>query len=143
MAAAPSALSLNRLVPSGLPFFGGKLTLSIPFEAEGNETCLRLKGRYAIAKAQLNGLEEKMALMENTLDISGQVKKGMNELTLTLYTSCRNIFGPFHDAHDPDPFGVSPDSFSRYGTWEENGVSKNYVSSYAFINVGLQSLEIS
>ncbi|MBE5783915.1 MAG: hypothetical protein E7329_11435 [Clostridiales bacterium] len=140
---APACVSLDHLVESGFPFFGGKITVSIPFEAKGDETTLRLQGRYAIAKVSINGQSEKMVMMENTSDISGLVKPGKNELVLTVYTSYRNVFGPFHHAAEPEPFGVGPGTFSRYGTWQEGGVSDQFVSTYAFVNVGLSSIEIA
>ena len=139
---APEEVSLNQMVTGGFPFFGGNVTLRIPFEAKGDEHFLRLRGRYAIAKVSVNDGHEQMIMMDNVLDIAGKVHPGENILILTLCTSWRNIFGPFHCAQDAEPLGVNPDHFALYGTWQEGGVSERFTPSYSLVNIGLGSLEI-
>ena len=142
LARRPDFVRADALVSSGYPFFGGKITLRFRFEASGNETAIRLRGRFAIAKARLNGGKETMLLFGDTLHAAGQIKAGENLLDITLYSSYRNLMGPFHYAPDPEPFSVSPNLFSGYGTWREDGTSENYTSAYAFVRFGLDKLEI-
>ena len=78
----------------------------------------------------------------HTANVEGQVKQGENTLEVTLYSSYRNVFGPFHWAASPEPLSVSPDLFSGYGTWREDGTSDRYDSRYAFTRFGLDRVEI-
>lgn len=137
-----ASLSANAITEMGYPFFSGKMTLRFHFDAQGTERLLRLSGRYAIARVSINENEEKLLLFDDTLDISPFVHSGENTLDITLYSSCRNVFGPFHHAAEPEPLSVSPMTFARYGTWEKDGVSKAYSPDYAFVRFGLDAIEI-
>ena len=65
------------------------------------------------------------------VDISKYLKKGKNELEITLTTSNRNLLGPFH-SKEGEPGWVGPETFERFGSWE-NGKSKYLLEKYAFI----------
>ncbi len=141
--AAPAArVNADALAEAGYPFFGGKMTLRIPFEARGDEKALKLSGRFTLAKVRVNGGPEQTLMFGRTADIAGQVKPGENELTLTLFSSYRNVFGPFHWAASPEPLSVSPDLFSGYGTWRTDGTSDRYIATYAFTRFGLTDITI-
>ena len=57
-------------------------------------------------------------------------------LELELMASNRNLFGPHHNAADPEPFFVDPTLFSLYGSWRD-GKSEGYREKYAFVHFGL------
>ena len=133
---------LNQLTTSGYPFFGGRMTVTIPFEAKGTEKALKLDGRFALAKVSVNGSPARTLMFDNCADIAGLVKPGSNTLTLTLFSSYRNVIGPFHYAVTPEPLGVSPDLFSGYGKWQEGGRNERYMDTYAFTRFGLAGLYI-
>ena len=82
-------------------------------------------------------------MFDTACDVSGLLKKGDNTVDVTLYSSYRNVFGPFHFAKDPEPFGVSPDLFSGYGWWKEDGTCEHYTDDYAFVRFGLTGLELA
>ena len=55
--------------------------------------------------------------------------------------SNRNLYGPHHCKRDPEPFGVGPDTFSMYGSWN-GGESPRYAPDYAFVRFGVDGLTL-
>ena len=133
-------VSADKLLETGYPFFTGKVTFAKTIAATGNETVLRLSGRYAIAKVEIGGVE-KMVMFDNKVDITGMLKEGENEVKITLMGARRNTLGPFHVARDVEPFGVSPDTFSKYGAWD-GAKNPRYADRYSFVFFGLTDIEI-
>ncbi|MDY3070798.1 MAG: glycosyl hydrolase [Eubacteriales bacterium] len=131
----------DALARCGYPFFEGELTMEFPFTARGDERRLRLAGRYAAARVSVNGGGEQTLLFEDAADVAGQLRAGENTLRVTLLSGGRNLFGPFHYAPDPEPYGVSPDLFSGYGRWED-GKNPDYRASYAFAHFGLDEITL-
>ena len=142
LAAPVDRAPANVLTESGYPFFGGQMTLRFRFDATGRETALKLDGRFTLAKVSVNGSDQQTLMFDNVADIAGLVKPGENTLEITLFSSYRNVFGPFHWAASPEPLSVSPDLFSGYGTWREDGTSEKYNPAYAFTRFGLFGLFI-
>jgi len=136
-------VSANALTQSGYPFFGGQMTLRLRFSARGDETALRLDGRFMLARVSVNGGPARTLMFGRTADVAGLVRPGENTLDVTLYSSYRNVFGPFHWAASPEPLSVSPDLFSGYGAWQPGGVSERYVDTYAFTRFGLSGVSLS
>lgn len=130
----------DLLPESGYPFFSGEMTFRAKIEATGEETKLRLSGRYAVAKVKI-GERETVVMFSDAADVAGMLKPGVNEVEITLICARRNTLGPFHFARDPEPFGVSPDTFSLYGTWKD-GKSDWYADRYAFAFFGLTGISI-
>ena len=93
-----------------------------------------------MAKVEINGVT-RTAMFDNKLDIAGLLKPGMNEVKITLVCARRNTMGPFHLARDPEPYGVSPDTFTLYGSWD-GGKNPKYSDRYAFVFFGLTDIEI-
>ena len=133
-------LTADKLLQNGYPFFTGEVTFVKNVEATGNETVLRLNGRYQVAKIEIGGVE-KTALFDNKFDVTGLMKPGMNEIKITLVSARRNTLGPFHVARDVEPFGVGPDTFSKYGGWN-GGKNPGYADRYSFVFFGLTDIEI-
>lgn len=134
-------VTLDSLAKDGFPFFAGSIKVKMVVKASGNEKYLRLAGRYHTAKVSVNGSEEKLLMFTDTLDVSGLLKKGENEITITLTNSCRNLYGPFHNPKDPESYAVGPDSFSLYGSWAD-GKSERYRKEYAFTRFGVDYIEL-
>jgi len=133
-------VALDKLTEAGYPFFGGAMTFDIQLDAAGDEKQLTLGGRFAVAKISINGSDEKMLMMYDNCDVTGLFKAGRNDVRVTIISSYRNVFGPFHD-RDTDPFGVGPDTFARYGSWED-GKSRRYVDRYSFVHFGVDSITL-
>ena len=137
-----TSLALDQLAQSGYLFFGGQITFEKDFEATGAETLLTLGGRFAVAKVSLNGGAEETLMFANALDVAGKLQKGRNQMRVTLLSSYRNLLGPFHFAPDPEPYGVSPDTFTHYGHWD-NGKCPGYAQDqYAFAPFGITSITL-
>ncbi len=136
-------IDASRITETGHPFFGGKMTLRLSFEATGDETSLRLDGHFLLAKVSVNGSPARRLMFDHICDVAGQVKPGINTVDVTLYSSYRNIFGPFHFKYDPEPYGVSPDLFAQYGQWNENGTGDHYSESYAVVRFGLNRFSLA
>ena len=65
------------------------------------------------------------------IDLDGFIKKGENEIEITLTVGNRNLLGPFH-TKEQEPMSVGPYSFERFGTWK-HGKSELFIDSYAFV----------
>ena len=140
---AQKRVRANALAECGYPFFGGSVTLKLNAQARGDETALKLTGRYMLAKVRVNGGEAQTLMFGDTADVAGKLHAGENEIEITLVSSYRNVFGPFHFAPDPEPLGVSPDLFAGYGHWSEEGKSELYTGDYAFVRFGLTGAELA
>jgi len=64
------------------------------------------------------------------LDITKYIKKGLNEITIELVSSCRNLLGPHH-LKRPEPDFITPKSFLDKDNWD---------STYYFVPFGLPNV---
>ncbi len=135
IADAKTKINGESIIENGYLFFAGQLTLEKQFESDGNPFTLSLDGHYASAHVELNGEKKATLIFDNKCVITG-AKKGNNTLRITLTNGSRNLFGPFHCAHSDEPTAVAPNTFSRYGTWD-NFQSPRYRDSYTFTEFGL------
>ena len=140
---AQKQVRLNALPESGYPFFGGSMTVKTKVHARGDETTLRLTGRYMLAKVRINGGETRTIMFGDTADVSGMLHAGENDVEIALIFGYRNVFGPFHHAPEVEPMWVSPDLFAGYGHWDENGKSELYTPNYGFTWFGLAGAELA
>ena len=86
---------------------------------------------FLVIDAYVNDSYAGRMMFENSLDLSKHLKKGENTIKLSVTVGNRNLLGPFHSVEE-NPGFVGPDTFERFGSWE-NGKSKYYVDSYAFL----------
>ncbi len=128
----------HDLVTEGYPFFSGSVTLSTEYtHVSGGPTRLTLDGRYATAHVRLNGTDAGELLFSQSLDLSGLLREGKNELTITITGSNRNLMGPHHRP-DPEPYGVGPTTFSYENEWKKGIYEENHLDRYAFVRFGFQ-----
>lgn len=125
----------------GFPFFHGTMRLHYKVNLDSTQWILRCDGRLQYARVFVNGQAAGTLLLKDKLDISDYLHVGENLLEFEFMSSNRNIYGPFHTKGDPEPFGVGPDTFTLYGTWN-NGASERYEPSYAFVEFGAQCLQL-
>lgn len=140
--AAQKQVRLDNLAESGYPFFGGSMTFKTAVQARGDETSLKLTGRYMVAKVSVNGSNAPAVMFGDSANVSGMLHPGENAVEITLISGYRNVFGPHHFAPDPEPLGVGPELFNGYGTWDASGKSKMYTDDYAFVRFGLTKAEL-
>jgi hypothetical protein len=100
---------------------------------------LRCNGRLQWVKVWCNNEYAGLMLFNDTLDLSKVLQPGKNTLRLEVMASNRNLLGPFHLKGHPEPMGIGPDVFNKYGSWN-NGESHRYESRYSFVRFGIDTL---
>ena len=132
----------DELYKHGYPFFKGELTLEGKVDKnESGRTIIEFGGRFMTAKVCANG-KEKMITLDNKGDITDLLTDGENEITVTLKSSMRNLFGPHHYKPIPEPIGVSPDSFEFRGGWFGGRTPEKYTDKYNFVPFGVKNITV-
>ena len=103
---------VRDLITDGYPFFAGDITLKKTFNYDGGECVLKIDGKYGFAQVFVNGKKVDKSYFSNQIDATPFVKKGENQLLVTLYTGNRNLLGPHHRV-DEDCLWVGPDTFEK------------------------------
>ena len=143
----PEKVTLDSIHKSGLPFFGGKVTLERDFEVAAGD----VKGRYLlfdcekaiVAKFRLNGKEVSSLIWRPySMALDGILQAGVNHLEIELTNSLRNMLGPHH-LEDGESYGVSPASFYKeagafFGGWG----SGRWNDDYCMVEFGLDNLRM-
>ena len=83
-----------------------------------------------------------MLMFDKFMDVTGMLKQGENILTITLVSSCRNLYGPFHLRAQNKPHIVGPDTGTRYGKWK-TGENLDYSPVYMLEKFGVNGLELT
>jgi len=127
--AGEAATFKGDLAPQGYPFYAGRFELTRSFEARSVDR----RARYFLALpaveavvvlAELNGKAlPPMAWSPMEVEVTGLLRKGRNDLKLTLVNSLRNLLGPHHRAGG-EHTAVSPSSFSGVGSWTDKGADE-------------------
>lgn len=76
-----------------------------------------------------------LIMFNNILDISKFVKSGENKIKLTVFSSARNIIGPFHFEIE-EPLSVLPKHFKFENDWSND--SCTYRDRYALTKFGIE-----
>ena len=137
---APSRKTVDsaNITADGYPFFAGKLCLETEYNyTPGKAALLKLDGRFSVCGITVNGKAAGTYMFYDTVDLSGHLKKGLNKLVLTLYSSNRNLLGPHH-CKTAEPTSVSPGTFSFEGAWN-GGKCDQYVYDYSFVKFGIRT----
>ena len=121
--------SVTELIKGGFPFFRGHITLTQKVELNDTGYELFVPEHFHIIDATVNGKAAGRMMFSKRLDIKKYLKKGENEIELTLTVGNRNLLGPFHTDHEGF---IGPDTFERFGTWKD-GKSPRFFEKYAFL----------
>jgi len=125
----------ENIVLSGYPFFAGTVRFSNMYVYEtGKGTVLNITGRFAVADVYVNGDLVKTLMFESSCDLCNYLKQGENTIEIAITSSCRNLLGPHHTV-DPEPYGVTPQTFSFEKEWQD-GKCSAYMSRYSFVRFG-------
>ena len=122
---------ITSLIEEGYPFFAGDITLKQTIITEDTDCELVIDKRFHLLDIKVNGKQVGRLMFGKKLDLSNVLKKGENELELTLTVGNRNLLGPFHTV-EQENMAVGPAIFERPGTWT-NGKSNILRESYAFV----------
>ena len=129
-------IDISCINADGYPFFAGKLKLRGSLQwSEGEPTCLKLLGRYAVSEVSINGQRIENGIFNHSFELAPYLIDGENQLELVLCFSNRNLLGPHH-RNDPEPFFVTPRVMSFEKEWEGNRC-RNYEEEYSFVRFGL------
>jgi hypothetical protein len=135
----------RRLLAGGYPFFAGRLTLSKTIELRATpsrQARLELPHFGAVtALVNVNGKEAGTAWKNPfTVPVGQYLRKGKNTVSVTLFTSLRNLLGPHHHI-DGELYAVGPESFLGVKSWLDrpDAPSLTWRADYNFINFGFAS----
>lgn len=122
----------------------GELILKKQFTADSTEMQLDFdKCGINIVKAKINGKEIRQFMWEPcTADISEYIKKGNNEIELTLINNLRNMQGPFH-LSDGESYLVTPtDFYKEKCVWFDGDNIWRWDDDYCFACVSINNRQL-
>ena len=132
----------DKLCENGYPFFKGEVTLSGKIvKPENGKAILDIRGRFMTAKVVING-KERLFTLDSKGDITDMLRRGENEVKITLRSSMRNVFGPHHNKPVPEPMGVSPYNFEFRGGWYGGKVPNDYTDEYNCVPFGANTISL-
>ena len=112
----PKPLTKGDTTRQGLPFYAGRLCITVPLPDCGTD----VPGRYllkvdshdaAVAEVSVDGnVLGHFAVEPHEIDITDVILSGKREVQITLFGTLRNLLGPHHHADGELP-SVTPNSF--------------------------------
>lgn len=129
-------VNIRNTATDGYLFYGGKMEFSTVLDyREGDASCLKITGRYAVCDVKVNGIFAGTLMFSKYLDIKKYLKNGKNTVTLTICNGYRNLLGPHH-RDVIESFTVRPETFSHEKEW--NGSEcKDFNPGYSFVRFGI------
>lgn len=136
LARQTDSVDSSDIVCDGYPFYGGLIDIKTDYDYKrGGATVLKLRGRYSLADVYAGGQHAGLLMFKNKLDLAPFLHEGKNEIEIKLYNSMRNLIGPHHRS-DPEPYAVSPNTFSFEGEWQGE-ICPEYKERYSFVRFGI------
>ncbi len=152
IAAPPTGFTHSNFTLQGLAFFAGRVQVSQEMKiirTQGERIVLEYgRHRSSLVKIYINGhLVKDSMWAPYSADITDYLTDGENRVSLELFASNRNLFGPHHHI-DGESIKVGPSSFTGEWSWVERTSeadateifdrSKNYwTDSYCFVSFGI------
>lgn len=137
-----SLYDVSNLEQQGFPFFVGSLTFTKTINLSDTQYCIKVRPKGCISAVfEING-EKADSLIRNpyVLDISSLLKKGDNEIRLTLKNNMRNLFGPHH-LPIGEIFSVDAGVYYNHPCiWNRNKETP-WESNYCFTEFGIDELD--
>ena len=139
--AAPKTLNCGEIASQGYPFFAGSMTFKQKITLSSDECKFRSikfdRLPSTVTKIKVNGADAgKVMWQPYELDVSKLLHEGENEIEITVTGNLRNLLGPFH-LSDGENYWVCPPCFFHESPIWSNGLNKNWVDSYCFVEFGL------
>lgn len=132
------SITLQNIEQQGFPFFNGKMVLKKTFNLQKGNYRLEFNKKLAsLVSVKVNGEETVDILWKPySVDLTPFIKKGENEIEITLIASLRNLLGPHH-IEEGENYEVTPASFFKedtiWGTWYK----KSWNDDYCFVISGI------
>ena len=149
----PTEINSKDFATNGFLFFAGSMTVSQKVnitKEKGKRVVLALgKQNAPLIKVYVNGKFVKDSFWAPyDIDITEAAVDGENEITLEVYASNRNLFGPHHNING-ECYNVGPESYTGKWSWVERkseadatdiyDTEKDYwTDTYCFVEFGLQ-----
>ena len=133
--AGPADLQKN-----GFPFFAGRVSFTARVPGRAGRARIFADGDYTAAEISVNGRPAGCCLFEHSAEIALSENEE-NEIEITLVSSLRNMFGPFHFSGDEEN-GVSPFSFTMRGAWKD-GSCEYFLPEYKLVPFGARQIRIA
>ena len=139
--AAPKTINSGEIASQGYPFFAGSMTFKQKITLSSDECKFRSikfdRLPSTVTKIKVNGTDAgKVMWQPYELDISKLLHEGENEIEIAVTGNLRNLLGPFH-LSDGENYWVCPPCFFHESPIWSNGLNKNWVDSYCFVEFGL------
>ena len=132
-------LVLKNIEQQGFIGFSGTVTLKKQFEGKQNMALEFKKSGINVIGAKINGLDAGKFIWEPFFaDVSHLVKKGTNEIELTITNNLRNMQGPFH-LEIGESHRVNPGEFYKDQYIWESWTESDWNDSYCFVNVSIEN----
>ena len=129
-------IDLTNIVADGYPFFSGSIEAETVYNYQpGMPTELFVNGRYSACEITVNGVKADTLLFRRHADLKPYLTEGENRIALKLTNSPRNLLGPHHFI-DPEPYGVSPVTFSLENLWKDEQC-RLFRERYSFVRFGI------
>ncbi len=134
----PNEIYLDEIQRQGFRFFAGEITLTKKISIEDTDKQINIskKGINAI-KIKINDGSQHILLWDPLkVDISNELKKGENEIEITLINNLRNLMGPHH-LEEGESYHVGPASFYRYNPIWHGWPPAVWNDDYCFVETGI------
>lgn len=127
-------ITLQNIERQGFPFFAGEITLKKKFDINEDKSIFDFKKcGINIVKAKVNGKEvQQFMWTPYRADISEYIKKGTNEMEITLINNIRNMQGPFHLQSGESFFVMPSDFYKENCVWFDGEKTGRWNDNYCF-----------
>ncbi len=126
------------LTTQGFLSFSDKITLSQEVDLSDGSVLHINKLKAPVAKVYLNDVPVKTLMFAPfTVDLAPFMKDGKNKLSIELFASNRNLFGPHHHA-DGDSHMTTPGAFEGEAGWWEVGRTGIWQDGWNYVEFGME-----
>ena len=128
----------NDLTAQGYLSFAESITLTRTVDLSEGTVLHLSKLKAPVAKVYLNEKEIKTLMFAPfEVDLAPYAKEGENELSIELFASNRNLFGPHHHA-DGDSTMTTPGAFLGEAGWWEVGRTGIWQDGWNYVEFGIE-----
>ncbi len=137
IAKAKDTVNVKNITKDGYLFFMGKLSVEKKVTIKAGCSALKFTGRFAALDVFVDGNFVKTVMFDRICDLAAYADGKEHLLTLVIYSSNRNIYGPHHFKPEYEPLSVSPWTFDLTGSWKDNYESDYYRENYSFVKFSI------
>ena len=128
-----TTINAANFTKDGYLFFMGKLKIAKKLVIGNGASALKFTGRFTVIDVYVDDKFVKTAMFDHVADLSAFADGKEHTVTLVVYGSNRNIYGPHHFKNEYEPLSVSPWTFDLTGAWIDNYESDFYRENYSFV----------